>query len=70
MGTRTEERLRWLRPVAIAKLYPPSRQGGHPTSTSPQMFDRNENLILSPKWVADTKSDLPTDRRSQRNLDF
>jgi hypothetical protein len=35
-----------------------------PTSTNPQLSDSNKNLVISPRWVLDTKTDWPTDRRS------
>jgi hypothetical protein len=41
-----------------------SRQRGRPTSTKRQLFDSNKSLLLGPRWVLDTKTDWPTDRRS------
>jgi hypothetical protein len=41
-----------------------SRQRERPTSTNPQLCDSNINLVVIPRWVLDTKTDWPTDRRS------
>jgi hypothetical protein len=43
---------------------PFSHQRECPTSTNPQLSDSNKNLIMSPRWVLDTKTDWPTDRWS------
>jgi hypothetical protein len=31
--------------------------------TNPQLSHSNKNVALGPRWVLDTKTDLPTDRR-------
>jgi hypothetical protein len=41
-----------------------SRHRERPTSTNPQLSDSNKNLVVSPRWVLDTKTDWLTDRRS------
>jgi hypothetical protein len=45
---------------------PPVRE--RPTSTSLQPSDSNEDLVLSPRWVLYSKTDWPTDRRSNTSL--
>jgi hypothetical protein len=34
----------------------------------PQLSDSNENLGMGPRWVADSKIDWPTNRRSKHNF--
>jgi hypothetical protein len=34
------------------------------------MLDNNKYLVVSPKWVLYSKTDWPTDRRSQYNFNF
>jgi hypothetical protein len=46
--------LRWRGPAD-----PSSRQRERPTSTNPQQSDSNKNLVVSPRWVLDTKADWP-----------
>jgi hypothetical protein len=36
---------------------PFSRQRERPTSTNLQLFDSNKNLVMSVRWVLDTKTD-------------
>jgi hypothetical protein len=48
---------------------PTSRQRGRTTSTNPQLSNDNScegggKLVVGPRWVPDTKTDWPTDRRS------
>jgi hypothetical protein len=43
---------------------------GRPTSTNPQLSDGNKNLVLGSRWVFDTITDWPTDRRSWHNFEF
>jgi hypothetical protein len=43
---------------------PFSCQRGRPTSTNPQLSDSIKNLVVSPRWVLDTKTDWPTDCRT------
>jgi hypothetical protein len=40
------------------------RSEGSPHQTNPQLSDSNQNLVMGPRWVPDTKTDWPTDRRS------
>jgi hypothetical protein len=42
----------------------PSRQIGHNTSRIPQLSDNNNNVVMGPRGVPDTKSDWGTDPRS------
>jgi hypothetical protein len=49
---------------------PSSRPRELPTSTSLQRSDSNKDLVVSPRWVLDTKTDWPTDRQSYHNFDF
>jgi hypothetical protein len=35
-----------------------------PHIKKPQWSDSNKNLVISPRWGLDTKTDWPTDRRS------
>jgi hypothetical protein len=63
-GIRTQEWLLWRGPAAIVKGRPFSRQRERPISTNPQLSDTKKNLVVSPRWVIDTKTDWPTDRRS------
>jgi hypothetical protein len=34
------------------------------------MSDRNKTLAMNPRWGLDTKTDWPTDRWSQNNLNL
>jgi hypothetical protein len=34
------------------------------------MSDSNKNLVMGPRWGRDTKTDWPTDRWSQNNLNL
>jgi hypothetical protein len=45
-----------------------SRQRERPISTNLQESDRNKCLVLSLKWVLYTKTDWPTDQRSNITL--
>jgi hypothetical protein len=56
---RTRE---WPRSNCERQTRPLVREGA-PTSTNPQRFDSNKNLILGPRWVIETKTKWPTDRR-------
>jgi hypothetical protein len=45
-----------------------SRQRGRPTSINSQVSDSNKNLVVSPRWVLDTKIDWPTNLRPNITL--
>jgi hypothetical protein len=51
-----------------------SRQRGRYKITNPQLSKRNfkekEKLVVGPRWAPDTKTDWPTDCRSQINFNF
>jgi hypothetical protein len=49
---------------------PSSRQRERPTSRNRQLPDGNKDLVLSPRWVLYSKTDWPTDRRSEHNFVF
>jgi hypothetical protein len=49
----------------IQKIDPSSRQRERPTSTNTKLSDSNKNLVVSPRWVLYSKTDWPTDRRSE-----
>jgi hypothetical protein len=45
----------------------PTSQRGRPTSTNPQLSKNKgegEKVVGGPRWMPDTKTDWPTDRRS------
>jgi hypothetical protein len=48
----------------IVKDRPDLSSERRPTSTKPQLSDSNKNLVISPRWVLDTKTYWPTDRPS------
>jgi hypothetical protein len=62
--TRTRKWLIWRGPATIVNERPSSLQRERPTAKNPQLSDSNKNLVVSPRWVLDTKTDWPTDRRS------
>jgi hypothetical protein len=51
-------------PQHIQKTDPSSRQAEPFTLTNPQLSDSNKNMVVILRWVLDTKTDWPTDRRS------
>jgi hypothetical protein len=64
-----------LGPGSDSELYqyitdPSSRQGRRPTTWRLQTSDSNKNLFVGPRRRPDTKTDWPTDRRSQNNLNL
>jgi hypothetical protein len=73
-GTRTRERLRWQGPVAHTKDRPvlSSERATHGiknvTVRRIPYSERKKNLVVSPGWVLYTKTDWPTDRRSNIRL--
>jgi hypothetical protein len=62
-GTRTRECLRWQGPAATVNDRPILSSKRAPHINKPTI-DSNKNLVLSPRWVLDSKTDWPTDRRS------
>jgi hypothetical protein len=53
---------------------PTSRQRGRPISETRNCLKvikkEGEKLVAGSRWMPDTKTDWPTDRRSQYNFDF
>jgi hypothetical protein len=62
-GTRTQELLRWRGPAAIVNGRPVLSSEIAPHINKPAT-DSNKNLVVSPRWVLDTKIDWPADRWS------
>jgi hypothetical protein len=52
------------------KTDPTSRQRGRPRQDTSNCQTENKNLSMSCKWEPDTKTDWPTDRRSQNSLNL
>jgi hypothetical protein len=48
----------------LQTIDPPARQRGRHATTNLQLCGSNSNLVMCLKWVPDTKTDWPTDRRS------
>jgi hypothetical protein len=73
--TSTQEWLLWQGPEAITHITDPSsRQKGRYKIINSQLskinFEKKEKLVAGPRWVPDTKTDWPTDCRSEINFNF
>jgi hypothetical protein len=68
-GTLTREWLRWRRPAAIVNgiFVLSSERAPHKNRTV--IVKTNKYLVVSPRWVLYSKTDWPTDRRSNIRLD-
>jgi hypothetical protein len=62
--TRTQEWLRWRGLAAIVNGRPVLSSERAPHINKPATNCNNKNLVVSPRWVLDTKTDWPTNRRS------
>jgi hypothetical protein len=54
----------------LGKTGPSSRQRGRHTSTNPQQTGNNNNLVMGGRWMPDSKTDWPADRRPYQTFDF
>jgi hypothetical protein len=84
-ATRNQARLCWLDPPAVywtglwswvsrdsdQRMAALARTCGRESAPYKKpAIDSNKNLVLGPKWVLDTKTDWPTDRRSLHKFDL
>jgi hypothetical protein len=66
-GTGDQQMFPWIQ-IHFCKLYivkdRPALSDEKVPHTNKLTTDSNKNVVLSPKWVLDTKTDWPTDRQS------